>query len=522
MDDLENLPESIKRLHLALSPYIKQRQDTLHVRRVLAAHLNSNVNSGESILTPTNLSLTDPTSEVTQGLGFPGVQHEYLRSLQANLKAQEDFAAISTQHDEIESHSKIRARTHDQATSKEVSLRTFLDLEKQRKKQERFRVIQDLINQLAQKPAAEQDFLDPKSLELLRDVGSLPPVPPIVLAPAEHHQDSERIDLKSLVDRLEKSVLRAQLLLKKEQNLLAKVRAGTTTSKDQPEQGNRQLALGTTRNELINWIEMELGKAGDSSAAPEGQDPSIPEYKGKEYIDSQLASIKQIYAQYLETRKRLIVAASEDLATPLPIAVGATDSSAVVVDQPPNDTANITDVSTYSYLEDLVLISNEQRSTVLQRSYLTSSLTRQHKETGKDLDKLVDESHLLPAYPMPTVTSQRKRLGEPISFEEDISNSDKPSLSSRAKAWVFAAESSSISTKEAVLERLEDGESALAEAYQTLNDLQVLLGCLPEGQGVDGDVVGGRQKLGISNIGGVWSTLDGNLGFIRTEDSILD
>ncbi|KAA8576899.1 hypothetical protein EYC84_006939 [Monilinia fructicola] len=504
MDDLENLPESIKRLHLALSPYIKQRQDTLHVRRVLAAHLNSNVNSGESILTPTNLSLTDPTSEVTQGLGFPGVQHEYLRSLQANLKAQEDFAAISTQHDEIESHSKIRARTHDQATSKEVSLRTFLDLEKQRKKQERFRVIQDLINQLAQKPAAEQDFLDPKSLELLRDVGSLPPVPPIVLAPAEHHQDSERIDLKITC------------------RSIGEVRAGTTTSKDQPEQGNRQLALGTTRNELINWIEMELGKAGDSSAAPEGQDPSIPEYKGKEYIDSQLASIKQIYAQYLETRKRLIVAASEDLATPLPIAVGATDSSAVVVDQPPNDTANITDVSTYSYLEDLVLISNEQRSTVLQRSYLTSSLTRQHKETGKDLDKLVDESHLLPAYPMPTVTSQRKRLGEPISFEEDISNSDKPSLSSRAKAWVFAAESSSISTKEAVLERLEDGESALAEAYQTLNDLQVLLGCLPEGQGVDGDVVGGRQKLGISNIGGVWSTLDGNLGFIRTEDSILD
>ncbi|QSZ35108.1 hypothetical protein DSL72_007972 [Monilinia vaccinii-corymbosi] len=521
MDDVEHLPEGIKKIHLTLSPYIKQRQDTLLVRRVLAAHLSSNVNAGESILTSTNLSLAEPTSEATQGLGFPGVQNEYLRSLQANLKAQKDFATISTQQDEVESHSEIRARTHDQA--KEVSLRAFLDLEKQRKRQERFRIIQDLVDQLAQKPAATPDYLEPKSLEVLREAGSLPPVPPIVLAPLEHHQESERIDLKSLVDRLEKSVLRAQLLLKKEQKLLAKVRASATTSKDQRQQDScRQLALEITRNELINWIEMELGKAGDSSAAPEGQDSSIPKHKGKEYIDSQLPSIKQIYAQYLEIRKRLIIAATEDLATPFSTAVEAEDSSGTLVDEPLNDFPNTTNVSTYPYLEDLVLISNEQKSITQQRSYLTGSLTRQHKEAGKDLDKLVDESHLLPAYPMPAVTSQRKRLGEPISFEVNISNSDKPSLSSRAKAWVFAAESSSISTKEAVLERLEDGESALAEAYQTLNDLQILLGCLPEGQGVDGDVVSGRQKLGISNIGGVWSTLDGNLGFIRTEDSISD
>ncbi|KAI9640804.1 hypothetical protein NHQ30_010644 [Ciborinia camelliae] len=522
MDDLDNLPESIKQIHCTLSPYIKQRQDALHVRHVLAAHLNSNVNSGESILTPTNLPLAESTSEVTPGLGFPGIQHEYLRSLQANLKAQRDFATISSQHDETESHSEIRARTHDKTTSKEASLRTFLDLEKQRQRQERFRIIQDFMDQLAQKPAAMQDYLDPKSLEVLRDVGSLPPVPPNVIAPTEHHQDTERIDLKSLIDRLEKSVLRAQLLLKKEQMLLAKVRAGATASTDQKEEGSRQQALGTTRNELINWIEMELGKAGDSSAAPEEKEPSIPEHRGKEYIDSQLASIKRIYAQYLEVRKRMIIAATEDFSTPLPTEFGVEDSPGTLINEPSNDISNITSVLAYSYLEDLVHISNEQKSTIQQRSYLTSSLTRQHKEAGKDLDRLVDESHLLPAYPMPTVTSQRKRLGEPISFEDDISNSDKPSSSSRAKAWVFAAESSSITTKEAVLERLEDGESALAEAYQTLNDLQILLGCLPEEQGSEENAIGGNKKLGISNIGGVWSTLDGNLGFIRREDSISE
>lgn len=518
MDDLENLPEGIKQIHHILSPYIRQRQDALHVRHTLAIHLNSNVNSGERILTPTNLSLIEPTSEVTHGLGFPGVQHEYLRSLQANLKAQRDFVTISTKCEETESYSKIRASTHDKTTPKELYLHAFLDLEKQRQRQKRFRIIQEIVDQLSQMPAATQNYLDPKSLEVLRNVGSLPSIPSSVIAPTKHLPDSDRIDLKSLVDRLEKSVLRAQLLLKKEQKLLAKVKAGATTSKDQREQGGRQHALGTTRNELINWIEMELGKAGE--VASEGQDPSMPEHRGREYIDSRLASIKQIYGQYLEIRKRLIIAATGDLSTPLPTEVE--DSSCVLTDQDPNEFSNLTNVPAYSYLEDLVLISNEQKSTMQQRSYLTSSLTRQYKEAGKDLDRLVDESHLLPMYPMQTVTSQRKRLGEPISFEEDISNSDKPSSSSRAKAWVFAAESSSIATKEAVLEKLEDGESALAEAYQTLNDLQILLGCLPEGQGVEEDVVARRQKLGISNIGGVWSTLDGNLGVIRTDDLISD
>lgn len=519
MDDLDNVPEGIKQIHLTLSPYIRQRQDTLHVRRVLAAHLNSNVNFGESILLPTNLSLAESASEVTQGLGFPGVQQEYLRSLQAHLKAQRSFATLSAQLDETESHSEIRARTHDKATSKEVSIHTFLDLEKQRKKQERFRIIQDLVDQLTQKPAASQDYLDLKSLEVLRDVGSLPSVPPIVLAPTEHQQDSsERTDLKSLVDRLEKSVLRAQLLLKKEQKLLEKVRAGTTST----DQSSRQHALEITRNELISWIEMELGKAGDSPATPEeGQHPSITEHKGEEYIDSQLASMQRIYFQYLEIRKRLIIATTEDLAARFPTEVCEADPSHMLAGES-NDNSDITSISAYSYLEDLVLISNEQKSITQQRSYLTGSLMRQHKEAGKGLDRLVDESHLLPTYPIPTASSQRKKLGEPISFEEDISKSDKPSSLSRAKAWVFAAESSSISTKEAVLEKLEDGESALAEAYQTLNDLQTLLGCLPEEQGVEEDVIGGRKKLGISNIGGVWSTLDGNLGFIRTDDSISD
>ncbi|THV55594.1 hypothetical protein BGAL_0006g00460 [Botrytis galanthina] len=521
MDDLATLPEGIRQIHHTLSPYIKQRQDALHVRHVLAAHLNSNVSSGDSFLTPATLSLAEPTSEVTQGLGFPGVQHDYLRSLQANLKAQRDFAAISSQRDEPESLSEIQAKTNDKVGSKEISVHAFLDLEKQRQRKERFRIIQDVVDQLAQKPAATQDYLDLKSVDVLKNIGSLPPVPPSVMAPIEHLQDSERTDLKSLVDQLEKSVLRAQLLLKKEQKLLAKVRTDASTPRDQQEQGNRQKALETTRNELINWIETELGKAGDSPAASEGQNPSVPENIGKEYIESQLASIKQLYGQYLEIRKRLIVAATENLTTSLPTEVGTDDSSDMLLDEPANDTSSTRNASTFSYLEDLVLISNEQKSTIQQRSYLTSSLAKQGKEASKDLDRLVDESHLLPTYPTQTVNNpQRKRLGEPISFEQEISNSDKPTLSSRAKAWVFAAESSSIATKEAVLERLEDGESALAGAYQTLNDLQRLLGCLPEEQGAEGDA--GRQKLGISNIGGVWSTLDGNLGVIRTDDLTSD
>ncbi|KAM3086727.1 hypothetical protein ACMFMF_000668 [Clarireedia jacksonii] len=488
MDDLGNLPRGIVEVHHTLTPFIRQRHDALHVRRVLTAHLNFHVNSGGSILVPTNLSLLEPASNVEQESGFACIQHEYLSCVRANLKARNEFAALSAQHDNHETSEVNESRlSYDTAIDSEISLNCFLDIERQRRQHERFRIIQGLVDQLAEKPPSSSDYFNPKRLEVLNDLGSLPPVPPEVLMPAGVHHDSDKMDLKNLVDRLERSVLRAKLLLKKEQKLLEKVRASTSTTNSQQESGSRQQALGTTRNELINWIEMELGKAGDSAVEPAGQDAGTAENRGKDYIDSQLASIGRIYDQYLEVRKQLVTAIHDELS-------------------PPHTT-------TTDNAEDSTEALPDESMEELEGAMRMSGLTRQLKDASQDLDRLTDESHLLPSYPMPNPTQPKNHLGEPISFEEGISNHIKPNLSSRAKSWVYAAESSSIATKEAVLERLEDGEAALADAHQTISEFQLLLGqVLPRDAGAR------SQPLAYLSQENMWATLDGNLGVIKNED----
>jgi hypothetical protein len=518
MDDLGDLPRGIVEVHHTLTPFIRQRHDALHVRRVLTAHLNSHVNSGESILVPANLSLLESTSNVKEESSFACIQHEYLSCVRANLKARNEFASLSTQHD---NHGILRVDesrpSPDTSLTSETSLHSFLDIEKQRRRHERFRIIKGLVDQLAEKPPSSSEYFNTKKLEVLNDVGSLPPVPPEVLVPAGVYHDSAKTDLKNLVDRLERSVLRAKLLLKKEQKLLEKVRASTSTLNSQQESGSRQQALGTTRNELINWMETELSKAGDSSAEPAGQDAGTDENRGKDYINSQLAIIGRIYDQYLEVRKQLVAATHDGVSPPNTITIDeAEDFIEASPDEVVEEQENVTRISAYPYLEEFLSLSNEQKSIIQQRSYLTSSLTRQLKNASQDLDRLTDESHLLPSYPMPNMTQPKGHLGDPISFEEDISNQTKPSLSSRAKAWVFAAESSSIATKEAVLERLEDGEAALADAHQALGEFQLLLG-----QDLPRDA-GARSRLLGESQGNMWATLDGNLGVIRTEDLDMD
>jgi hypothetical protein len=519
MDDLGDLPRGIVEVHHTLTPFIRQRHDALHVRRVLTAHLNSHVKSGESILAPTNLSLLESTLQVEEESSFACIQHEYLSCIRANLKARNEYANLSTQHDNygISRVDESRASS-DTALSSETSLLSFLDIEKQRRRHERFRLIQGLVDQLAEKAPSSSDYFNPKKLEVLNDVGSLPPVPPEVLVPAGVYHDSAKTDLKDLVDRLERSVLRAKLLLKKEQKLLEKVRANTSTLNSEQDSGSRQQALGLTRNELINWMETELSKAGDSSSEPAGQDAGTVENRGKEYIESQLAFIGRIYDQYLDVRKQLVAATHDEVTPPNTAMIDeAEDFTGASADANVEEPEDVTRILAYPYLEELLSLSTEQKSMIQQRSYLTSSLIRQLKNASQDLDRLTDESHLLPSYPMPNMTQQKSHLGDPISFEEDISNQTKPNLSNRAKAWVFAAESSSIATKEAVLERLEDGEAALAGAHQTLGEFQLLLG-----QELPRDAGPRSRPLVQSSQGNMWATLDGNLGVIRTEDLDMD
>jgi len=498
MGDIEFLPENLKQIHHSLEPYIRPRQDIIHIRRVLAAHVKSHVKSADDLLIPSQLPLVDAESDIEPwSSGVKGVRKEYLRYLQANIKAEREYASLKA---------GLQAGSEDQAqatTDSEASLDSFLDLLKQRRRNDRLRIIRDYVNLLATKPAAGADHVDPK--KVLQDVGSFPQVPPEVMTIAPgSHRESEKTDLKYLVDQLEKSVLRAKMLLKKEQKLLAKLQAETVGTETKVSEGCRLQALGKTRNELINWIEAELGKAGETPIESEArQNIMNPEKRGKEFIDSQLKSIQRQYTHYIEIRKKIITAATKTLDPP--VFAESEDSKALVEDDSVVTSKALGPII-YPYLEDLVSISNQQKSLLQLKSHVTSGFGKQLKESFQDLERLADESHLLPAYPIPT-TSQLKGSEGPAAFTDEIGRYEKPDSSRRARAWVFAADSSSSATKEAILEKLEEGEVALENAHQVMLDFQNQLGV---------NVKDDRRSR--KSTGELWSMLDGHLGVIKLED----
>ncbi|KAH7364573.1 hypothetical protein BKA65DRAFT_491640 [Rhexocercosporidium sp. MPI-PUGE-AT-0058] len=497
MDQLQALPEVVQKAQHLLDPYVKQREEAAQIRRVLASHLSSHVskNTDNSLSRP--LSLVDTDCKVDGAShGVRGLQKEYLRCVRANVKAQSDYAQSSRQHRRgFEDNGREPDAAHaDRAVS---PMESFIDLVSQRQKHERLRIIQDYLDVLSQKPAATTEHLDPQLV--LRDVDTLPKMPSEILTGSGTTQNLAGVDLKELVDQLEKSVLRAKMLLKREQILLAKIKADSAITTGG--HGSRLEAVGMTRSTLINWIEAELSRAGESSPESVSQDPVSPDKRGKHFIESELTSIQRQYARYTKARQALITAVTGNLG--LPDMSSAEEEEDLQSKEPPYN-SNSMEV-THPYLEEMISISNEQKATIQQKSHLTISLSKQLKEANQGLDRLADESHLLPAHPMPAARTQRKGLEGPISFGDEISNHEKPDSSLRARAWVYAAQSATGTTKDAVSEKLEEGNRALDAAQRTLLELQDLLGLERESS----------SRKGAQKSLDIWAVLDGNLGVIK-------
>jgi hypothetical protein len=516
MDDSNNLPEVIKKVQSALEPYIKQRHEVDQIRRILAVHFSSHVNPNErQISRPLALIEATHSGEQTSS-GIKGVHKEYLRCIRANIKARKEYARISKEHQvktEDQQHSRTGVITSSKSQNDSaISLNLFLDLIKKRRKHDRLRIVQDYFDMLAQKPASTIDHFDPKTI--FKGVESVPQLPSEVMNVSGPTFNSEGTALNELLDRLEKSVLRAKQLLRKEQTLLAKAKVDSQspnkTSTTGP--GGRLQALGTTRNELINWIEVGLAEAGDLPPEPySGQGFARLDERGNDYIDAQFALIRRQYAQYSKARQALLLTTTGKLDAP--VSIVADDSTDTTTEKSQPENSNLTSHIMHPFLEEIVSVSNEQKSMIQQKSYLTISLAKQLKEASQGLDRLADESHLLPAYPMPAAISQQKGLDGPVSFGDEIPNHEKPDSSHRARAWVFASGVASSATKDLISEKLEEGEMSVLEARKTLLDLQRLLG---EDVGLDG----WAQKHGTTKNGrpersdDIWVTLDGHLGVI--------
>jgi hypothetical protein len=520
----------VQSIQTTIEPYIKPREEAAYIRRVLALHLAKCL--GESGLPLTSLALAEATRTRQVPLDSRGLLREYLIALNANVRARTD-------------HEKIRSENVDKIRSAPGGKEAAVDhvgehiaLVKLQQKQERLLVIQKYLDQLFKQPAASQGFLALE--EVFQGSSHLPEVPREVVNSFTIQATAPKMDLKNLANQLEKVALRAKLLLKREEQLLEEVKARSESVARSISDGAKLHALNTTRNELINWIESELGKASGDAAGLSEEDP---EDGGGKVARSRLSSLKSTrkdmannlnevkdkYAKYVEARKALLLSVKQSNHVSVTPKVNQLETT-----QP---TATLSEATAYlitPYLENLLSISREQKGLILQKSHFNITLARQLKDTCQMLDHLAEESQLLPRYPVQGASRPKPRLVDDLT----AGASEKPDSSARVRAWVSAADSAKIGTLEAVAEKVEEGQVALEGSMKALYQISHLLGQdvvdvaqAPESDMAEEDIwlASGSasrktesrkrmDKAGISSKpGDVWSILRADLGLIDSE-----
>lgn len=553
--DHEDSSGTFARLQQRLAPYVKPRQEVLHIRRVLAAYVHTQIRSRNPVETGFLLDLPYASANsAIADIATSGLREDYLAAVRANIKAQERYADLNIVLQKA--YSQKPSKDHQQNSDAESShpteneessdapLDTYVSLINHRHLYERLQIYHKHLEHLAEERASSSAYFQPQ--EINKGVEPLPVLPVDVISSSGHSQHTQSSqNLQELVFSLEKSVLRAKALVQKEKRLLSEIRADNVarnSRRSSVASVDQLQALGHTRNELIAWIESELGKTADeSSVNGGGGTDDVLSLEDATSSDDLLAIIPVRYAQYIDLRKSLLNAVAEQplhtisttRASGLPTCIGGEGPTV----------HNITH-QIYPYLEDLLTISQEQKDLIQQKSHLASSLLRHRKDAAKSLERLSDESHLLPAHPMPVKASQ-KRMNDNMTLSQTLAAADKTINARLIESWVFAAESAGRTTKDTVQERVEDSQVTLETAYQAMAELQLLVAVEQAIPAVDDAASGGSTTIDGADIWtgspemslrtkrrtenrrddkestrndgrdhSLWSLLDGNLGVI--------
>lgn len=511
--------DTVQVIQNALDPYIRPREETARIRRILAQNLRSCHENGPAN-GPLALAEPDCTLKTTD---VRGLQQSYLKALHANVRAQREY----------ESASQGQAG-HEAKGARASGLTAVGRLEEHvasvrlRQKQARLQAVEKYLDSLGQKPAAAPEFLQ----EIFGGSRRLPDVPKTVVSSFTVDSSSTKTDLKALVDRLEKAVLRSKLLLRKEEQLLEQVKTRSTVSPRKISDGAKLAALNATRNELITWMETELGKASAVDEPSPEEVHGVRPKAGKMDMEEQLTLIKDKYADYVAARKSLIQLVAQ---SPQPSIRSAgnqeEDTQSAISSHPPPLPPSVHLLT--PYIENLLSVAHEQKTSITQKSYVSNVLAKQTDDTGKALARLAEESLLLPEHP-------------PRRHQQHLANDGGPhksrgqEITTRVQPWVAAADAAKLATLETVAEKIEEGQVALENSMKHLAEIDQLLGrnVAMGDESVDEDSTAEdiwlaetqtpkerpnaplkRNSDTLTEPKDVWSLLDGKLGLINAENS---
>ncbi|KAJ5473890.1 hypothetical protein N7475_003456 [Penicillium sp. IBT 31633x] len=517
--DATHIPPAVKQL----APYIKSRQETLQIRQALTSYLRSFIEFDDqsSDLAQSHLSLCAPTDAVTGVKRIPtdlsGLRKDYLKALAANVTARKEFALTSENVASLRRQRTSPIRPSDDADLQEpgTELREYLTLLRDRRRHTKLQVFQSYLEDIKTRDAG--------GLENIANEAQQMPLPEI---DTEAGHNGTETNLDELVHSLERAVVRARTQLDYQKQLFEKAKAQHESRGGIEVSPNAKArALQRTRDELVQWVEERLVGQGDADESLLQELPPEEIEQAQQELEDRKAQITDQYGAYLQARRELLDAASR-ACQPInvaskPLSRSANKNELITAEEPP---PNPIDVLSYTN-ENLIPLSKSQKSLALQRSYLSGLLSKEKSTTLRALNRLSDESHLLPEYPILDRQSRFKHSATALNSrsQTQVSDQNPDEIVSLAEAWAFASDAAATNERDIVQQKIalgtevaQDARQTLIEVYGTLNqDLEAIFES--ERKWPASDTRSTRQApRGGSRVekkpSGPWSGLNGRVG----------
>ncbi|KAL4743733.1 hypothetical protein BDV11DRAFT_59593 [Aspergillus similis] len=465
-----------------LAPYIKSRAEALQIRQSLTSYLRSQITFVDNdpehpeCLAHSHLSLCVSDNAVSDVKRIPaeltGLRKKYLQALQANVAARKQRQLIAEKlSDERSEGSEIGLSSQDSSLELQAYLRLVRDRRRHAKLQVFEHYLQELRNRDSPRPEDFDNQERPSQAALLEEFGD------------ESQVGGEAgTDIEELVHKLERAVIHAKSRLDREKKLYAESKARGVSENfrvEEPVPAMKAAALQVIRNELVQWVEEKLVGSGDIEEASVQELPAEEIEESARILEEQRVRIMEQYAIYTETRKRLLEAAAQACQ---PVSTASVKTASRPLEVRTTSTEKelpIEPLEVLSYASDVLQpISKMQRSLALQKFYLSGMLAKEKSTTMRMLNRLSDESHLLPEYPILARQARFKHATAALNPRDTANQADpakQDEIVRMAEAWAFASSAAGSNEKEYVEKKVEDGSEHADRAYQVLQKVYQLL-----------------------------------------------
>jgi hypothetical protein len=329
-------------------------------------------------------------------------------------------------------------------------------------------LLRSRLDQLHQeKQNRDLGVIDHYAQELTKLSTSLAPsLDPATLEPSASSFDSTQIDqrVRSLTKDLEWAVFEAR---QKAATANASLKAAQRTLDSR---GDLTIqahvhSLGLVRDELTKWIEERLLVCGDEEPAEDETGAVVNDDGTASHNDMQNSF--HAFATARTDLLRIIHSTAKPPAA-----------------EPPNDQVGEGAQMALPQIHDHVL-HLEQRSVASASQsgydhaqlYFESQIQHEQEVTVEILQRLADESQLLPAYPM---LNKSEKFSNARRVFGDNQEERPEQVTERTQAWSFAADAASETTKNQISQHLLEGHSAIKKADQNMQDFSFLKDMSPE------------------------------------------